>query len=82
MARLEDFGSAARGIDFDPGNSDADFLVEYLPESGVSVFGHIRLARVLGEVLGRKVDLVEPDAIRNRRLRETVNESREVVYLA
>ncbi len=28
VARLEIFGSAARGDDFDPDNSDADFLVE------------------------------------------------------
>ena len=58
VARLEVFGSAARGTGFDPDKSDADFLVKYRPNSGVSMFGHIRLARALGDVLGRKVDLV------------------------
>jgi uncharacterized protein len=29
VARLEVFGSAARGVDFDPALSDADFLVEF-----------------------------------------------------
>ena len=29
VARLEVFGSAARGDDFDPSSSDADFLVEF-----------------------------------------------------
>ena len=33
VRRLEVFGSAARGIDFDPASSDADFLVEFSPES-------------------------------------------------
>ena len=32
VARLEVFGSAARGTDFDPQTSDADFLVEFEPE--------------------------------------------------
>ena len=29
VVRLEVFGSAARGADFDPAKSDADFLVEF-----------------------------------------------------
>lgn len=33
VRRLEVFGSAARGWDFDPATSDADFLVEFSPES-------------------------------------------------
>jgi predicted nucleotidyltransferase len=33
VRRLEVFGSAARGIDFDPATSDADFLVEFNAES-------------------------------------------------
>ena len=80
VARLEVFGSAARGTDFDPDRSDADFLVKYRPDSGMSMFGHVRLARVLGDVLGRNVDLVELEAVRNRRLREAINQSREIVY--
>lgn len=31
IQRLEVFGSAARGTDFDPQRSDADFLVEFAP---------------------------------------------------
>ena len=33
VARLEVFGSAARGTNFDPETSDADFLVEFDPNS-------------------------------------------------
>ncbi len=35
VVRLEVFGSAARGTDFDPATSDADFLVEFDPDSGL-----------------------------------------------
>ena len=33
VRRLELFGSAARAADFDPAHSDADFLVEYQPDT-------------------------------------------------
>ena len=36
VARLEVFGSAARGTDFDPQTSEADFLVEFEPKSDLS----------------------------------------------
>lgn len=38
MARLEVFGSAARGTDFDPQTSEADFLVEFDPDSGLAPY--------------------------------------------
>ena len=31
VARLDVFGSAARGVDFDPARSDVDLLVEFAP---------------------------------------------------
>ncbi len=34
VARLEVFGSAARGTDFDPQSSDADLLVEFRLDDG------------------------------------------------
>ena len=83
VARLEVFGSAARGADFDAAHSDADFLVEFKPESAISpleqFFG---LADALANVLGRRVDLVEPSAIRNPFIRAAVDRSRELVYEA
>ena len=80
VSRLEVFGSAARGNDFDPKTSDADFLVEYHPDNDVSLIGHIRLAHALGDMLGRKVDLAQPGAIRNKYLKEAIDRSREIVY--
>lgn len=60
MARLEVFGSAARGTDFDPQTSDADFLVEFDPDSGLTPFDQFfDLAEALSTTSGRPVDLVE-----------------------
>ena len=81
VARLEVFGSAARGTDFDPQTSDADFLVEFEPESDLSPFYQFfDFAEALKTVLGRRVDLVESAAINNPYLRAAIDKSRELVY--
>ena len=68
VRRLEVFGSAARGVDFDPATSDADFLVDFDPPVGMSplrqLFG---LAEDLEALLGRKVDLAERKAVEHSR---------------
>jgi len=83
VARLEVFGSAARGGDFDPARSDADFLVEFHPESGLrpldEFFG---LKSALIALLERPVDLVEPAAIKNPFVLKSINQTRETVYAA
>lgn len=82
IARLEVFGSAARGTDFDPARSDADFLVEFAPgvQPGLdSLFG---AKAELETLLGRSVDLVEPGAVRNPYMLASINSSREAVYAA
>lgn len=81
VARLEVFGSAARGTDFDPARSDADFLVEFKPDSRLPPLEqYFGLARALEELLGRPVDLVQPRAIKNPYMLAGINRSREVVY--
>ena len=83
VMRLEIFGSAARGDDFDPVRSDADFLVEFLPGGDLSPLGQFfGLARALESLLGRPVDLVERGAVRNSFVLATINRTREVVYAA
>ncbi len=83
VARLEVFGSAARGGEFDPAASDADFLVEFQPDSSLSPLGQFfGLARALEGLLGRPVDLVEPGAVRNPFVLAAINRAREVVYAA
>jgi hypothetical protein len=83
VERLEVFGSAARGDDFDPGESDADFLVEFGPDRGLppleQFFG---LAEALEDLLGRPVDLIEPQAVVNPFVLAGINRSRELVYAA
>lgn len=66
------FGSVARGESSD--TSDVDFLVELEP--GRSLLDHVALWQDLEELLGCKVDLVEPGGlhwyIRDRVLSEAV----------
>ena len=83
VARLEVFGSAARGTDFDPQASDADFLVEFNPDSGLTPFDQFfDLAEALRHTLGHPVDLVESGTVGNPYLRVAIDRSRELVYAA
>ena len=83
VVRLEVFGSAARGADFDPETSDADFLVEFRAVNGLSVFDqYFDFMYALRNALDRPVDLVEFGAVRNPHLRASIDESRELVYAA
>ena len=81
VSRLELFGSAARGHDFDPQASDMDFLVEFTPDASLSplkqFFG---LAQELETLLGRRVDLVEAASVKNPFVQAAINRSREIVY--
>ena len=81
VARLEVFGSAARGTDFDPKSSDVDFLVEFrLDGNRATLRQYFDFANALRKALGRSVDLVESNAVRNPYLRAAINKSRELIY--
>ncbi len=68
VARLEVFGSAANGRGFDKARSDADFLVEFKPGSGLPPLERfLGLAEALERLLGRPVDLVERKALEQSR---------------
>ena len=83
VARLEVFGSAARGTDFDPQSSDADFLVEFhLGKSQTSFDHYFDFADALRSILGRPVDLVEPSAIQNPYFRAEIDSSLKVVFVS
>ncbi len=81
--RLELFGSAAHGVDFDPASSDADFVVEFQAEARLpplqQFFG---LSEALEQLLGRHVDLVEAGAVRNPYVLAEINRARELIYAA
>jgi predicted nucleotidyltransferase len=83
VARLEVFGSAARGTDFDPSRSDADFLVTFKRATRYDLAAFADLKEALERLLGRPVDLVEREAIegsRNFIRRRAILKEAETVY--
>ncbi|OGB12666.1 MAG: DNA polymerase III subunit beta [Burkholderiales bacterium RIFCSPLOWO2_12_67_14] len=82
ITRLEVFGSAARADDFDPANSDADFLVEFAADAQPDLRSFYGAKADLELLLGRGVDLVEPGAVRNPYVLASINRHREPVYAA
>ena len=76
------FGSAAT-IDYQPENSDLDFLVEFQPAAhrayADSYFG---LLEALEQLFGRPVDLIVGSAIKNPYFLRSVEETRVPVYEA
>ena len=82
IRRLEVFGSAARADDFDPKGSDADFLVEFAPDAQPGLDAFFGVKSELEKLLGRGVDLVEMDAVRNPYVLASINRNREAVYAA
>jgi len=83
VRKLEVFGSAARGNDFDPASSDADFLVEFADEAQTPTLQtFFSLRQELAQLIGREVDLAEAAALRNPYVRASIEQSRELVYAA
>lgn len=83
VRRLDVFGSATTA-EFDPDRSDLDFIVEFEnPDAPPGLLSrYLALAEELEHLLGRPVDLITPQSIRNPYFRETVENSREVLYAA
>lgn len=79
VARLEVFGSAARG-DFRDGESDLDFVVAFADRSAGYADRYLALAEGLELLLGRPVDLVTERAIQDPEFRRAVDAARQVVY--
>lgn len=81
VRKLEVFGSILRA-DFDVACSDIDVLVEFEPGKPVGFAQFMNLKESLEALFGRAVDLVEPNTIRNRRLRYYIERSKASVYAA
>ena len=77
IRHLSLFGSAARG-DAGP-DSDIDLAVELDPAAHITLIGLVGLEFKLGELLGRKVDLL-PEPIQKPRLRANVDRDRRHVF--
>lgn len=77
IRRLSLFGSVARG---EAGaDSDVDLLAEFDPEARIGLFELGALERRLGELVGRKVDLL-PEPISKERLRVAIDRDRQRAF--
>jgi predicted nucleotidyltransferase len=63
VARLDVFGSAARGVDFDPARSDVDLLVEFAPTTPRRLAALLDFEAEAGKALARPVEVVDRRAI-------------------
>ena len=82
VVRMDVFGSSLRD-DFRPGTSDIDLLVDFGsmdPFELVDVY--FDLLNELRALLGRNVDLVMSDAIKNRYILAEVERTKQVLYAA
>jgi uncharacterized protein len=83
VLRLEVFGSAARGVDFDEERSDVDLIAKFDKEHmKFTLSDFFDFAEELEKIIDRKVDLSEDVPIKNPYLRQAINSSRELVYAA
>ena len=77
VRELRIFGSRARG-DNGP-ESDYDLLVDFTPDSGVSLLEFSRMQIDLQALLGNKVDLVPKNGLKPR-IRESVLSEAQLIY--
>ena len=81
VARLDVFGSAARGVDFDA-TSDVDFLVDFGAADG-DLGRFLEFSDALAALLERPIDLVDRTAIaasRNYIRRRNILDGAEAIY--
>lgn len=81
VRRLWLFGSAIRS-DFNPGQSDFDFLVEWMPDApkGPWLSHLLDLEEDLATALGAPVDVVESGSTANPYVRESIESDKVRVY--
>ena len=80
VKRLDLVGSAARE-DFRPDESDIDVLIE--PDGDQDLFDrYFDLKFGLEGIFGRKVDVIQKDAIRNPIIRASIEKDRIPIYEA
>ena len=82
VMRLDLFGSAATGR-YRPEESDLDFVVEFQPLPGDAFAdAYFGLLEALEGLFGQPVDLVMGEAIKNPYFRQSLEETRTLVYAA
>lgn len=81
VRRLDLFGSAATGDDFDKKISDLDFLVEFEPSDMIGPSDqYFGLLEALGDLFGRQIDLVTARSLKNPYFIKSVNDTRQALY--
>lgn len=82
VRRLEVFGSAARGDDFDlKKKSDVDFIAEFVRPVSMGAFRQFfGFILALEDIFDRKVDVIELAGITNPYLLEAIQNDRQLVY--
>ncbi len=73
IARLSLFGSVARGDA--AADSDVDLAAEFDPAAQMDLIGLSALERLIGDMLGRRVDLL-PEPVGKPRLRASIERDR------
>ena len=83
VSRLEVFGSAADGT-FDPDRSDVDFLIEFHPgqDLGPWLAHYFDFKSELERLLGKRVYLVMPKAMKSPYFIREANRTRQLLYAA
>ncbi len=82
VQRLDVFGSAVTN-QFDPLQSDVDFVVEFFQHDEPGILDrYLALAEKLETLLRRPVDLVTTESIRNPYFRSAIEETKESIYAA
>ena len=83
VLRLELFGSAARGVDFDETKSDVDLIAKFDYDNRQQTFSeYFDFVEDLEKVVGRRVDVSEDVPIKNMFLKQSIDQNRELVYEA
>ena len=78
VKELSVFGSSIRD-DFSD-ESDVDFLISYLEEMDNTLIDMVRLKDELSELVNRKTDLIEKEAIKNPIRKKIILSTAEVIY--
>lgn len=80
ITELAAFGSVLRD-DF-AHDSDVDLLVTFTPGAQHSLLDLVQMQEELTEILGRPVDLIEEQGLRNPFRRNGILSTKEVIYAA
>lgn len=78
VSELSLFGSVL-SEEFRP-DSDIDVLISFMADAGWGLFDFVDMLDELEGIFGRKVDMVEKEALRNPFRRKRIISSKEVIY--